>query len=192
MTRYMMGHTWYCPQCPGDIITSLVTAWLATLCSVCDTTREHFHNPYCGHYQPAVKDDDQMDLWFHISLLHRSCAGNVFCTHLPTFRTRVVYGKTNIRSVDMKGLWTHFHVWLRNVKSACDVWELCHKLLNCLNLQLCSVERSLNIILSLIFRCAGAGSTISWVMEPGWKGSTVPRYWLRSSCSRAGQWLTVC
>ena len=81
---------------------------------------------------------------------------------------------------------------LRNVKSACDVWELCHKLLNCLNLQLCSVERSLNIILSLIFRCARAGSTISWVMEQGWKGSTVPRYWLRSSCSPAGQWLTVC
>ena len=126
-----------------------------------------------------------MDLWFHISLLHRSCAGNVFCTHLPTFRTHVVHGEVNIKFVDMKGLWTHFHVWLRNVKSACDVWELCHKLLNCLNLQLCSVERSLNIILSLIFRCAGAGSTISWVMEPGWKGSTVPRYWLRSSCSQS-------
>ena len=59
--------------------------------------------------------------------------------------------------------------------------------LNCLDLELCSVERSLNIISSLIFQ----PSKISWYMDldqAGWKGSTVPRCRLWVS----GQWAPVC
>ena len=178
------------PWCPGDIITSLVTAWLATLCSVC----RHQAGTLPQSILWSLPASDER-WWLNGFMISFHCyTGAVLKMYVAPIYSglMLVHGEMDIRFVDMKGLWTHFHVWLRNVKSICDVWELCHKLLNCLNLQLCSVERSLNIILSLIFRCARVGSTISWVMEQGWKGSTVPRYWLRSSCSRAGQWLTVC
>ena len=186
-----MGHTWQCPECPGDIITSLVTAWLATLCSVC--RHQAGTLPQSILWSLPASDERWWLNGFMISYFTATQELCWKCILHPFTQDSCWY---MVRLILSLLIWKVYELTsmseLRNVKSACDVWELCHKLLNCLNLQLCSVERSLNIILSLIFRCARAGSTISWVMEQGWKGSTVPRYWLRSSCSPAGQWLTVC